>query len=231
MRWFTQFLTSSIGQKLIMSLTGLFLVLFLAVHLVGNLQLLMNDNGEAFNVYARFMTTNPIIKTTSYLLYFFILLHAWQGILLWRLNSKSRGTKNYQVKKTRAVNTSALLSSRMGNLGMIILVFLIIHLYQFWLQMKLGNLTEVAYVGLEAPIEDLYAQVALVYQNIGFVIFYVIAMAAVGLHLWHGFQSAFQTLGFNHRKYSPLIHWVGKAYAIIIPALFALIPIWMFLKS
>jgi succinate dehydrogenase / fumarate reductase cytochrome b subunit len=231
MRWLTQFLTSSIGQKLIMSLTGLFLVLFLVVHLAGNLQLLVNDNGEAFNVYTRFMITNPVIKTISYLLYFFILLHTWQGILLWRINSKSRGPKNYQVKKTRAVNTSALLSSRMGNLGMIILIFLIIHLYQFWLQMKLGNLVEVSYVGLEEPVMDLYAQVALVYQNIGFVIFYVIAMAAVGLHLWHGFQSSFQTLGINHRKYSPLIHWVGKAYAIIIPALFALIPIWMFLKS
>ena len=83
MSWITNFLTSSIGRKLIMSLTGLFLIQFLLVHLVGNLQLLIDDNGEAFNIYANFMTTNPVIKTVSYLLYAGILLHAIQGLLLW----------------------------------------------------------------------------------------------------------------------------------------------------
>lgn len=78
MSWFSHFLTSSIGQKLIMSLTGLFLILFLVVHLAGNFQLLADDGGESFNTYTRFMTTNPLIKLTSYLLYAFILLHTFQ---------------------------------------------------------------------------------------------------------------------------------------------------------
>ena len=82
MNWFTKFLSSSIGQKVVMSLTGIFLMLFLVVHLIGNLQLLKNDGGEAFNAYACFMTHNPLIKTISYSLYAFILLHAWQGISL-----------------------------------------------------------------------------------------------------------------------------------------------------
>ncbi|MEL6719508.1 MAG: succinate dehydrogenase, partial [Bacteroidota bacterium] len=78
MSWFTNFLTSSIGKKIIMSLTGLFLISFLVVHLAGNLQLLVNDEGESFNVYAKFMTTNPLIKFISYGLYAGILLHAVQ---------------------------------------------------------------------------------------------------------------------------------------------------------
>ncbi|MBP6184858.1 MAG: succinate dehydrogenase cytochrome b subunit [Saprospiraceae bacterium] len=229
MSWFSHFLTSSIGQKLVMSLTGLFLILFLLVHLAGNLQLLADDGGESFNVYARFMTTNPLIKTSSYLLYAFILLHTIQGIMLWRKNRASRGGIDYAVKRTKAVNTSALLSSRMAWLGIVIFVFLLIHMYQFWLQMKLGNMGLVTYDAYPEPLKDLYASVYVVYKNPTFVLFYVISMIVVGLHLWHGFQSAFQTLGLNHRKYTPLIHAVGKLYAIVIPALFALIPIYMYL--
>lgn len=93
MGWFTKFLTSSIGQKLIMSLTGLFLILFLLVHLAGNLQLLHDDQGEAFNKYAKFMTTFTPIKVVSYLLYAFIILHAIQGLVLARTNSLARGRR------------------------------------------------------------------------------------------------------------------------------------------
>ena len=75
MSWFSNFLTSSIGKKLLRSLTGLFLILFLKVHLLGNLQLLKNDGGESFNVYAHFMTHNPLIMLISYGNYFFILMH------------------------------------------------------------------------------------------------------------------------------------------------------------
>jgi succinate dehydrogenase / fumarate reductase cytochrome b subunit len=230
MSWVTHFLTSSLGQKLVMSLTGLFLILFLVVHLAGNLQLLAGDNGMAFNVYARFMTTNPLIKASSYLLYAFILIHTIQGLLLWRQNRQARGNAAYAVKRTRAVNTSAALSSRMGWLGVIILVFILIHLYQFWLQMKLGNVAYVVYPEVGEPVKNLYALVTATYANPGFVAFYVFSMAVIGLHLWHGFQSAFQSLGLNHRKYSPAIRFVGKVYSIVIPALFALIPLYMYLN-
>ena len=91
MSWVSKFLSSSIGQKVIMSLTGLFLMLFLVVHLIGNLQLLKADNGEAFNTYAFFMTHNPLIKTVSYSLYAFILWHAIQGLRLWLNNRAARG--------------------------------------------------------------------------------------------------------------------------------------------
>lgn len=209
-----------------MSLTGLFLIVFLAVHLVGNLQLLADDGGESFNIYAKFMTSNPLIKTTSYSLYAFILLHAIQGILLWRKNRAARGNQKYAVHKVRGTATNAKLASRMGWIGVIILVFLIIHLYQFWFKMKIGAIPTVEYDGV--AVSNLYGTVEAAYSNIGFVIFYVVSMYVVGAHLWHGFQSAFQTLGMNHQKFGPLIKLVGKIYSVLIPAGFALIPIWFY---
>lgn len=225
MSWFSHFLHSSIGQKLIMSLTGLFLILFLVVHLAGNFQLLAEDGGEAFNLYTKFMTSNPLIKTVSYGLYFFILLHTWQGISLWLRNRAARGTQGYAVKKTRAVGTSAVLSSRMAWLGIIVFVFIVIHMVQFWLQMKMGNTTMVTYPGHDGEYKDLYSMVIAVFKNPAFVIFYVFSMYIIALHLWHGFQSSFQTLGLNHRKYTPAIKLVGKVYSVLVPAGFAIIPI------
>jgi len=229
MNWFTNFLTSSIGRKLIMSLTGLFMILFLVVHLIGNLQLLYSDEGEKFNLYALFMTTFTPIKVISYGLYAFILIHAVQGWILWRKNVTARGPQGYAVKVTRATNTNARAASNMGWLGTIIFVFLVIHLYQFWLQMKMGALEHKIYDGV--AVADLYATVKETYMNTGFVIFYVVSMVVIAFHLWHGFQSAFQTLGWNHRKYTPLIHLIGKIYSVIVPALFALIPLYMYFKN
>lgn len=228
MNWFFNFLTSSIGRKVIMSLTGLFLILFLVIHLIGNFKLLLADGGEKFNLYAKFMTTNPLIKTVSYLLYASILLHAVQGWALWRKNLAARGGARYAVKVTRAVNTNSRFAANMGWLGTVIFVFILLHLYQFWLQMKLGNIDMVLYDGKE--VKDLYTLVSVAYENPVYVIFYVISMLFISFHLYHGFQSAFQTLGLNHKKYSPLIHFLGKAYAIAVPLGFAIIPIWMYLN-
>ncbi len=228
MSWFSNFLTSSIGKKLIMSLTGLFLIVFLLVHLTGNLQLLMDDGGRQFNLYAKFMTTNPVIQFTSYGLYGFILLHAIQGILLWLKNKAAKGS-SYAVSNTKATNTVAGFAKNMGWLGTIILVFILIHMYQFWLQMKLGYVPMVEYDGVQ--VKNLYAPVTETFKNIGFVIFYVLSMVVIALHLWHGFQSSFQTLGLNHKKYTPFIQGMGKLYAVVIPLGFALIPILFFLRN
>lgn len=225
MGWFSRFLTSSIGQKIVMALTGIFLILFLIVHLIGNLQLLHDDGGEAFNIYAYFMTHNPLIKTVSYLLYTFIVLHAVLGIMLWRGNQAARGDRGYAVNHVRS---SERASRNMAWIGIIVFIFILLHMYQFWFQMHWGNLVYVEYEGYTHPVKDLYTLVAASYQNSGFVLFYVISMVVVGFHLWHGFWSAFQTLGLTHRKYSPVIKWLGMAYAVIVPALFAVIPVWMY---
>lgn len=229
MSWFKEFFISSIGRKLIMSLTGLFLTSFLVIHLIGNLQLLADDGGKAFNVYAKFMTSNPLIKTISYLLYASILLHAVQGIILWRKNREARGSQGYAVKAVRAAHTSAAAAVNMAWLGIIVFVFICLHMYQFWLQMKMGNVPMVTYEG--ETYKDLYTITAVAFANPLYVVIYVLSMVVIGIHLWHGFQSAFQTLGLNHRKYTPFIQKFGKVFSILVPALFALIPVWMFLAS
>ncbi|MFN0033487.1 MAG: succinate dehydrogenase cytochrome b subunit [Saprospiraceae bacterium] len=222
MSWLTKFFSSSIGQKTIMSLTGIFLMLFLVVHLLGNLQLLKDDGGEAFNTYAFFMTTNPLIKFISYGLYAFILLHTVQGLRLWLGNRAARGSTRYAVSHTRGSEVSA---RNMAWLGIVIFVFLILHLWQFWLKMKMGVLTPVDVDAYDHAVPNLYKPVEEAFQNIYYVIFYVVSMVVVGFHLWHGFWSSFQTLGLAHRKYTPIIKAVGYIYSIGVPLGFAVIPI------
>lgn len=222
MTWFTNFLTSSIGRKVVMSLTGLFLITFLVVHLIGNLQLLVDDGGEAFNIYADFMTSNPLIKFASIGLYAGILLHAWVGILLWLKNKQAKGT-DYKVK-TRANATWA--SKNMAILGTLILAFLFIHMGDFWFKMKFTDQVPlVAYASIDHEVKNLYYQVSHTFSNPLLVVVYVVGMIVLGFHLWHGFASAFQTLGLNHKKYTPIISAVGKIYAVIIPLAFAAIPL------
>lgn len=226
MSWFTKAMSSSLGRKLIMAATGLFLIIFLVVHLIGNLQLLADDKGEAFNIYSRFMTTNPGIKTISYLLYAVFIIHIIWSIILTVHNRKSRPI-GYAVNRR---STNSTWSSRnMGILGTIIFIFLVVHLENFWYQVKFGSLESVQYGGQE--YEDLYTSVAYAFSQLWIVILYVLSMIALMFHLFHGFRSAFQTLGMNHPKYNRLIRVVGTAFAIIVPALFAAIPILMYVQQ
>lgn len=207
-----------------MALTGLFLIIFLIVHLAGNLQLLKHDSGQSFNVYSQFMTHNPLIKTVSYLLYTFILVHSVWAIMLSAKNRGARGGQRYQVVK----NSSPWTSRNMGIFGSVIFIFLVIHMGNFWAKMHFGNMGMVTYDGME--YKDLYTETIHIFSQGWYVGLYVISMLILGCHLWHGFASAFQTLGLNHVKYNPVIKFVGHAFAIIVPALFALIPILMFLS-
>ena len=208
-----------------MALTGLFLILFLVVHLIGNLQLLHDDQGQAFNIYAYTMTHNPFIKVISYVNYAFILIHVIWAIILSGKNRAARGPQGYAVSK----NSSTWSSRNMGILGTIILIFLVIHLKGFWYEMHWGDLQSQTYDGKQ--YRDLYAVVDFAYSNIAYVLVYVVSMVFLAFHLFHGFGSAFQTLGLNHVKYNGLIKAVGVTFSIIVPALFALIPIWMYLDS
>src|SRR5699024_6465264 len=142
MEWLSRFFTSSIGRKWIMSLTGLFLIVFLVVHLAGNILLLKEDNGYAFNTYSYEMTHNPIIIFVSYGLYFFILLHAVMGIAIARKNKAAR-SHGYVVKSTRDTSWS---SRHMALMGLLIFAFLIMHMGDFWLKVQLGQLDLFTYV-------------------------------------------------------------------------------------
>jgi len=228
MNWFTKFLTSSIGQKLVMSLTGLFLISFLVVHLAGNIQLITDDTGVAFNSYAKFMTGNPIIKTISWGLYAMILLHAIQGLSLWWKNRKARGSEKYAVKVTRGADgVASSAAKQMAVLGTLILAFLLIHMGDFWWAMKRGQVPMVD-CGDGELCQDLYTKVYASFKITWVVIAYMIGMIALSFHLRHGFWSAFQTLGWNHPKWTPAINATSWLLAIALPLAFAAIPLYMY---
>lgn len=227
MAWLINFLSSSIGQKLVMSLTGLFLVVFLIVHLAGNLSILAGDGGETFNVYADFMVHNPLIKTISYSLYAFILLHAVQGIILKVKNNAAKGSR-YAVRNKASVSFA---SNNMALLGILIFAFLCIHMGDFWVKMKFNPdaIDPVTYNG--QVVEDIYSKVVYSFSQLWIVIVYIIGLIALFFHLWHGFESAFQTLGWNHKKYTPLIKGIGRFLSIILPLGFAILPIYVYLTQ
>ncbi|MBV6403956.1 MAG: succinate dehydrogenase cytochrome b subunit [Flavobacteriales bacterium] len=215
-------LGSSLTKKYWMALTGLFLCLFLVVHLAGNLQLLdASPEGRLkFNAYAKFMTTFPLIKVVSYLLYFSILFHAFDGILLTMQNRKARPVR---YVKERSSTNRTWYSGQMGLLGALLLVFIVLHMKHFWYRMHWGGLPLDS-----AGNTDLFTVVAEAYRSPVYVLLYVLSMAVLAFHLLHGFQSAFQSLGLNHPRYTPVIRNVGVFFGVVVPVLFALIPVWMF---
>ncbi len=232
MSWVKDSLTSSVGRKIVMGLTGLFLIIFLMAHLAGNIPLLFADGGEAFNNYAHFMKHNKLIVLSEVILFLGFIIHIYQGIYLYRTNKAARTQKYAVPHKNSKVSTA---SKIMGPLGMIILIFLIMHLWDFF-AFKYGVRGPLVDAKLldGSPlldsdgnaIPDLFAQVIVQFQESIYSVFvYPVAMAAVSWHLIHGFQSAFQSLGWRHKKYTPLIQSVGFAYAILVPLAFAVIPI------
>jgi len=249
---FKETFNSSLGKKLIMALTGLFLCTFLIVHLGGNLLLFKHDDGYAFNAYANFLTHFPPIEVIAYILYLCILVHTLYAIILTIKNRKARPV-GYAVT---ASDNASWQSKNMGLLGSILFLFLVIHMGDFWYSYKYtdrvgykeyrtdlssGNTQSVEFVpssknfensvSTENNIEivrvkDLHARVASSFTNVFYVIFYVIAMVAVSFHLKHGFQSAFRTLGWVHRKYTPIVEFIGTwFFAVVMPIGFALMPI------
>ncbi len=226
MSWLTDSLKSSIFRKLLMALTGLFLILFLVVHLAGNLQIILNDEGQAFNIYAHTMAHNPLIQLVSKFNFAFIILHVIYSIWLSRTNKAARPV---QYGYSAASTNSPWTSRNMGILGTLVLVFIVVHLRGFWWEFKNGSIPMVTYDGESIP--NVFLTIEAAYSNIMIVLVYVVSMIIVGFHLSHGFASAFQTLGLNHVKYTPAINVIGKGFAIIVPALFALIPIVIYIKS
>jgi succinate dehydrogenase / fumarate reductase cytochrome b subunit len=212
MSWLVTTLGSSLGRKLLMALTGLFLCSFLVIHLSGNLLLLKDDGGIAFNEYANFMAHNPLIETVSILLYASIALHTVVAILLTIHNRKSRPV-GYAVVN----NQSTWASRSMMLLGTMLLFFILVHMSDFWWGYK-----------IKAEIPNIYDAVIAKFKHPLWMSFYVLSQLVLGFHLSHGFQSAFQTFGFNHKKYTPFIKFVGLAFSIIIPLGFAFLPLYVF---
>lgn len=211
---------SSIGRKFIMGLTGLFLITFLVVHVSVNACIFFNDGGETFNTVAEFFAKNIIIRTMEIVLFLGLILHIVQSYLLTRQNQKARPIQ-YVAFNGNA--NSKWYSRSMGLLGTILLMFLIIHLRHFWV---ISRFTD----EITSGEETLFGEMKEVFSQLWVVILYSAAMVSLSYHLMHGFQSAFQTMGWNHPKYMPLIEKVGFWYSVIIPIIFACMPIAIYMK-
>ena len=215
----TKLWLSSISHKYIVALAGIFLMLFLVVHLSTNL-LMVAGNIEAFNDAVVFLTTNPLMNVMEYVLFAGFAIHILFGVMVYLNNLRARPV-NYRMAQNS--ETSAF-SKFMIHTGVIIFVFLIIHFVHFFF-VKIGimPIPEGA-----ADKYDFYVMAQLVFSNGLYSLIYVVCMIFLGLHLKHAFQSAFQTLGLNHPRYFPIIKVVGTVYAIAIAVGFSSIPVYFY---
>jgi len=214
---------SSIGKKLMMSLAGLFLIIFLLVHLGINLSLIFSDSREPFNKAAHFMGTNVIVKAMELFLFGGFLLHMFYGVFVQLQNWFARPSR---YKKENFSQTS-FFSKFMIHTAAIITVFLVIHLFDFYFKAKMfGDVPLVNYDGKE--YHDLGILVIEKFKIPGVVIFYIGCFLFLAFHLLHGFQSAFQSLGLNHKIYTPVIQGLGVLYTVLITAGFILIPVYVY---
>lgn len=224
----SSFLSASIGKKFIMSISGLFLILFLAVHLFVNILLLFDDSGELYNVAANFMATNPAIGIIEPLLGLGFLVHILWSFVLEYQNWKARPVK-YNKKNNTA--TSSWASRNMLILGALILVFLVIHIINFYWIMRFNPHTMESVTINGVHMEDSYALVAGKFKTSPvYGAFYVLSAILLGLHLSHGFWSAFHTLGWNNKNWINRLQIIGKVYAIVIAVGFSIIPLYFLIK-
>jgi succinate dehydrogenase / fumarate reductase cytochrome b subunit len=214
MTW-KQIFTSSIGKKITMAFTGLFLITFLIVHAGVNACIFLNDGGETFKDIAHFMSHNWILRFLEIGLFATLILHMIQGLMLWSQNRKARPVA-YHV--TKANENSKWYSRSMGILGTLLLLFLIMHMAHFFVG------TKIALYGGDKP-HDLFEEMKTVFSVWYIVALYMVGLIALFWHLLHGFQSAFQTFGLNHKRYTPIIKAMGAGYTVIICLLFALMPL------
>jgi len=211
---------SSIGKKLMVALAGIFLILFLLVHLGINLTLILTESSKPFNVAAHFMGTNIIIKVFELILFTAFLLHIIYVLILQIQNWIAR-PKRYKIPNYSQIS---FFSKFMIWLGGIILIFLVIHLTDFYFKSKFGHLEEITYDNIRY-YTDLSSLVIQKFHIPGIVIFYIACFLILGFHLWHGFHSAFQTLGLNHKVYTPVIKKLGMVYTILLVSGFTIIPL------
>lgn len=214
--------TSSIGKKLLMSLAGIFLITFLLVHMGINLLVIIHDDPMVFNKAAHFMSTNTLIKVFEIILFGGFLLHIIYALILQIQNWLARPKRYHKASKSE---TSAF-SKWMIHTAIIILVFLVIHLVDFYFKAKFGG---VSYIE-GTDYHDLATLVIAKFKIAGFVIFYLLAFIFLGFHLIHGFQSAFKTLGLNNKTYTPVIQILSFAYTIIVVGGFSSIPLVIFFQ-
>lgn len=214
--------STSVGKKIAMGITGLFLISFLLVHCAINATIFLNDGGNLFNEAAHFMGTNIVIRIMEIVLFAGIIWHIVQALIL-TLDSRKANSVRYAKFDGKA--NSKWYSRWMGLLGTLILMFLILHLLDFWVQTRFTGLGIPPVMIDGKEYENIYGKMLEVFSIGWVVVVYILGMISLAYHLMHGFQSAFQSLGLNNRKYTPAIKLTGTIFALLIPIIFALMPI------
>jgi len=214
---------SSLGKKLIMSITGLFLMMFLLVHLTVNLMLLFGD-GKLFNFAANFMATNPLIEVVEPVLAIGFIVHIIYASIITLLNRRSR-PMGYAETNSNGVTSWA--SKNMYILGGTIFIFLIIHLTNFFWKIKFGEVATLSYDNGLTQMADTYSLVSGLFITYWWYnLIYIAGALLLGFHLSHGFWSAFQTLGWNNKIWIKRLEIIAYIYAIIITTGFTIIPLY-----
>ena len=209
---------STISSKVVMAIAGLFLMSFLIVHLSINLLMLAGDEGIKFGKAVEFMTTNPAIKIFEYVLFGGFIIHMIIGVIIEIRNYFVRPIK-YAVSSK--ANTS-FFSKYMIYTGAFIFIFLVLHFTNFFF-VKLGLVSVPEFASSK---HDFFTMAWHLFANPYFSTIYIICFILLGLHLNHAFQSAFQTLGLNHPKYTPFIKFISSVYSIAIVIGFSIIPVY-----
>ncbi|WP_066219651.1 succinate dehydrogenase cytochrome b subunit [Formosa haliotis] len=214
-------------RKSIIAITGLFLCVFLIVHLSANCILLLPEGiaRDLYNSYSTTLRESTFIKIIAYALYVSIIFHAFYALLITIRNSKAKPQK-YVVNNSNA--NSSWASQNMGLLGIAILLFIIVHLANFWARIKLGMGEEVSLDPMGN--KDVYEVTYTLFHNIYFVLFYSLLAIPLALHLHHGLQSAFKTLGFYNKTGLKILAKVSLIYAVIMGVGFGIIPLVMYFK-
>ncbi len=213
---------ASIGRKLLMSITGLFLILFLLVHLTINLFLLFGS--DAYNQAAHFMATNPMIKIIEPTLAIGFLVHIIYATILTLQNQKARPEK-YTARS--AGNSSTWSSRNMYFLGFTVLIFLVIHLLDFYVKIKILHDESIKDVVVNGEtMHDTYTLVQAKFEIWWFDLIYILGAIFLSLHLSHGFWSAFQTIGINNSHWMKRLKTIAIIYSLIIGVGFSIIPLY-----
>lgn len=213
MTWFLKVASSSIGKKQAMAVTGLGLCGFLLAHLAGNCLLYVGE--EAFNGYARTLESMPLLIPAEIALLALFVVHIGMALRVTIENRKARPIR-YSVSATKGARTLA--SSTMWLTGLLTLIFVVLHLIHF------KFIDHAAHGGL-------YRLVVERFQSLPYVVWYVVAVCALGLHVGHGLGSAVRTLGFQHPRYSPCVEWCSRAFGVLVAVGFAALPIWVYVTK
>ncbi|MEO7924280.1 MAG: succinate dehydrogenase cytochrome b subunit [Chitinophagaceae bacterium] len=219
MKW-SELFTSSIGKKWVMALTGIFLILFLIIHVSLNACIWAMDGGKMFNEGAHFMGSSVVPRILEIGLMAGFLVHIIQGLML-EFQNRSKRKKGYKVPMGN--KGSKWYSRSMGLLGTLILVFLIIHVSHFWIPNRSNQ------GWLLGDEINLFERMKLVFQNEWVVLIYILGCISLGWHLLHGFESSFRTIGITNKKYLAMLNGIGIGFSVIVPLAFAMMPVSFYL--